>query len=391
MPCTIVAPPAGGEEGGPLPHPAATTAAAAMAARRIQRCAAVRLDTPLLPRPREAKRILLIDIMMKRQMPIIGHTLVGIVVAQQVEPRGSTRAHPPGQWTHVLWLPTIVALSYLPDVLTHLGVWLGVPSAQAAGHSMIVACVLGVAIGASWSRLAASSPLRTIALATGVLLLHDALDLLQDVERMPLWPLSMRQVGTDWLMFTDRLSGEAVAFGLPFAAYQLWRIATRRPLLGATTTTAAVRWTAGLFACGVLVTTVGVSYLRDIRGAQLRAAEAHWRSGELHEALAFIDAAERWPSSAGRGDLLRGQVYAVMGQDEQAEQAMLRAYRRNPDAFWPNAVLAEFHASRGSVSTRLERSAPYVEVLRTRFATHEALPSVMARIQQHIDAARQGR
>jgi len=324
-------------------------------------------------------------------MPIIGHTLVGIVVAQQVGPRGSTRAHPPGQWTHIFWLPAIVALSYLPDVLTHLGVWLGLPSAQAAGHSLIVACVLGVAIGASWSRLAATSPRRTIALTTSVLLLHDALDLLQDVERMPLWPLSMRQVGTDWLMFTDRLSGEAVAFGLPFAAYQFWRMATRRPLLGGTAATSAVRWSAGLFACGVLATTVGVSYLRDVRGAQLRDAEVHWRSGEFHEALALIDAAERWPSSAGRGDLLRGQVYARMGQDEQAERAMLRAYRRSPDAFWPNAVLAEFYASRGSVEARLERSAPYLEVLRTRFATHEALPSVMARIQQHIDADRQGR
>lgn len=318
-------------------------------------------------------------------MPVIGHTLVGIVVAQQFGPGATTRAREPGRWTRALWLPAIVGLSYLPDVLTQLGVWLEFPSAQAAGHSMPVACVVGAGLGGLWSRVAGTARLRTIALAAGVIVLHDTLDLFQDVERMPLWPFSMRQIGVDWLMFDDRLAGEAVAFGLPFAAYQIWRIATRRPLRGADPAPAVARWPTGLFMVCVLATTVGVVHLRETREAQMRGAEELLGDGRFEEALVSIDAAERWPSSAGRGDLLRGRVYVRMGDDVRAEEVLLRSYRNDPDAFWPAAMLAEFHASRGPAQTRRARSAPYVETLRARFAGHDAFPRVIERIERDLN------
>jgi hypothetical protein len=317
-------------------------------------------------------------------MPVIGHTLVGIVVAQQFSPDASTRAHESVWGARTFRLPTIVGLSYLPDVLTQLGIWLELPSAQAAGHSVPVACVLGAMLGALWSRLAGTSRRRTIALAAGVIVLHDALDLFQDVERMPLWPLSMRQVGLDWLMFTDRLTGEVVAFGLPFAAYQVWRIATRRPLLGADPAPAAARWTTGLFIGCVLATTVGVIHLRETRETQMGRAEDLLRAGRLTEALASIDAAERWPSSAGQGDLLRGRIYVRMGADTRAEEVFLRAYRNDPEAFWTAAALAEFYAARGSAETRRARSAPYVETLRERFGGHDGFLRVMERIERSL-------
>lgn len=317
-------------------------------------------------------------------MPVIGHTLVGIVVAQQFGPGTAASERERGRWTGALWLPAILALSYLPDVLTQFGVWLQLPSAQAAGHSLPVGCLLGVVLGALWSRLAATPLLRTVALATGVILLHDALDLFQDAERMPLWPFSIREVGVDWLMFDNRLAGEAVVFGLPFAVYQAWRVVTGRPILGAGSVPAVARWSAGLVVCGVLATTVGVIQLRQDRGAQMHRAEELLRAGRLDEALAAIDAGERWPASPGDGDLLRGRIYARMGDDVRAEEVFLRAYRNDPDEFWPTAVLANFYASRGPAEARRARSAPYVETLRARFAGHEAFPRVMGWVEQGL-------
>lgn len=314
-------------------------------------------------------------------MPVIGHTLVGIVIAQHFAI--DTAARPPAAWARALWLPAIVALSYVPDLLTQAGVWFDLSFAQAAGHSLPVACVLGAAMGIIWSRLTGTSRGRAIALAATVILLHDALDLLQDVERMPLWPFSMRQVGVDWLMWTDRLAGEAIAFGLPFAAYQAWRLATKRPWLGADPASGAAHGIAGVFICGVLVVTTGLVQLRETRDAQMRRGEDLLREGRFDAALASAAAAERWPATRGRADLLRGRIYLRMGEDDRAAEMFLRAHRRTP-GFWTTAALAEFHASHGPVETRRARAAPFIDALRARFAAHDRFPDVMDRIDRNL-------
>jgi membrane-bound metal-dependent hydrolase YbcI (DUF457 family) len=316
-------------------------------------------------------------------MPVIGHALVGVVVAQHVGPntpsqRGASTV------SHAMWVPAVVSLSYLPDVLTQCGVWLGFTWAQAAGHSIAAAIVIGVALGLFWSRATGAPFLRMAAVTTGVILLHDGLDLLQDAGRMPLWPFSSVEVGRDWLRFNHRVIGELLTFGVPFVAWLVWRKVTGRPTLGMQGEPAGARWAIAAYVGTVLLATLGVVHLREERETQMDGAEELLRAGRFTEALSALDAAEDWPSSPGQGDLLRGRVFARMGDGARAEDTLLRAYRKEPNAFWTNAVLAEFYASRGPANARRTRSAPYVARLRREFARHDAFPRVIARIDREL-------
>jgi tetratricopeptide (TPR) repeat protein len=185
-------------------------------------------------------------------------------------------------------------------------------------------------------------------------------------------------------MFDNRLTGELLTFGVPFVAWQVWRLASGRPAAPALDMPAAARWSAWMFVTGVLLVTLGVVHLREERETQMDRAEDLLREGQFQAALASLDAAERWPSSSGDGDLLRGRIYARMGDDGRAEELFLRAYREDPDDFWPVAVLAEFYAARGPADVRRARSAPYVDRLRRDFAGNEAYPRVIERIERNL-------
>jgi tetratricopeptide (TPR) repeat protein len=103
-------------------------------------------------------------------------------------------------------------------------------------------------------------------------------------------------------------------------------------------------------------------------------------------ALRAADDAERWPSDAGPGriDLVRGEAYEWLGEDQEAERCFLQAYRSDTDNFWAVADLAEHYASRGDVVTRRQRTSTYVMELRTRFAGHPALGQVLARVDRML-------
>jgi hypothetical protein len=69
-------------------------------------------------------------------MPVIGHTFAGILIAQEFEPAGPRNRRPLGPTARALWIPVIVGLSYWPDVVTQVALWMGYRSAQEAGHSI---------------------------------------------------------------------------------------------------------------------------------------------------------------------------------------------------------------------------------------------------------------
>lgn len=320
-------------------------------------------------------------------MPIIGHTLAGIAIAQQFESAGSDSSSARGPVARALWMPLIVAISYLPDVATQVALlWMGHAPAQAVGHSIPFGVPLGTLIGVAWA-VVAGGPARLLAMVSaGAIVLHDAMDLLQDSERMPFWPLSTRQMGVDWFAEPNRLWGEVLAFGVPFAIFEVWRATRRRPRASASPPRVhrGLVWAGRGLVLAVLLGALTVLSLREMRERQMDDARAMRRAGRFDEALALVERAERWPSFFGAGDITRGEAYDGLGDRARAEAAFLRAYRRKPDDFWPVAVLAWHYASHGTREERRQRSAPFVETLRRQFADDEALERVLAGIERSI-------
>jgi membrane-bound metal-dependent hydrolase YbcI (DUF457 family) len=318
-------------------------------------------------------------------MPVIGHTFAGILIAQEFEPAGPRNPRPIGPIARAFWIPTIVALSYVPDIVTQIGSWIGYRSAQPLGHSIPLGILAGVVAGLTWARMSGGSARLLIALAAGSIVLHDVLDILQDAKRMPFWPLSERRIGVDWLASSDRLWWELVVFGVPFALYEIWRFRTRRrlaPMAPAPTSRAV--WIGRGLVLAVALSAFTVLELRSERGRQMGRAEALVRARKFTEALTAIDAADRWPLSSVTADLLRGRSYEGLGDTSRAEAAFLRAYEREPDSFWTVASLAEFYASHGTSAERQQRSAPYVGQLQRKFPAHAALPRVLERIRRDV-------
>jgi len=320
-------------------------------------------------------------------MPIIGHTLAGIAIAQQFESAGPGSSFTRGPVAGPLWMPLIVAISYLPDVATQIALlWMGRETAQAIGHSIPFGLVAGALIGVAWA-VVVGGPARLLAtVAAGAIALHDAMDLLQDSERTPFWPLSARQIGVDWFAEPNRLWGEVLAFGVPFVIFEVWRARRRRagPAMPRPQVHQGLVWAGRGLILTVLLAALTVLSLREFRQRQLDQAIALRRAGRFDEALAQVERAERWPSSFGAGDITRGEAYDGLGDRGQAEEAFLRAYYRNPDDFWPVAVLAQHYAAHGTREERRKRSAPLVAILQRQFADDEALGRVLEAIERSI-------
>lgn len=325
-------------------------------------------------------------------MPVIGHTFAGILIAQAFEPAGRRNPRPVGPVARALWIPALVGLSYLPDVVTQIVLWLGYRSAQAVGHSLPLGITAGAAIGFVWARMSGGSTRVLVALAVGSIVFHDLLDLLQDAQRMPFWPLSSRQMGVEWAAISspDRLLGELLVFGIPFLLYEAWHLPRhrhRQPAPAAPAAHSRIVWIGRGLVVAVLLSAFAVLQLRRVREQELDHAEQLVRARQFAEALAAIDRADRWPSRSAMPDVVRGRAYRGLGDPARAEASFKRAYERDPDDFWTVASLAEYYASRGTAAEREQRSAPYVEELERRFSRDAALPRVLDAIRRSVEGS----
>jgi hypothetical protein len=324
-------------------------------------------------------------------MPVIGHTFAGILIAQEFEPAGPRNPRPLGPLARAFWIPAIVGLSYLPDVVTQIALWMGDRSAQSMGHSIPLGIVAGAIVGVVWARMTGGSTRVLTALAVGSIVLHDVLDLLQDGQRMPFWPLSDLRVGVGWLASSDRLWWELLVFGLPFAIYETWRVSLRRrgaPIAMAPSPATRAVWIGRVLVLAVLLSAFTVLELRRVRGRELDRAESLVRARKYADALAAIDRADRWPLSTVTTDLLRGRAYLGLGDTARAETSFLRAYEREPENFWTVASVAELYASHGRRVERVQKSAPYVDELQRRFSGNASLPRVLERIRREVSRGR---
>jgi membrane-bound metal-dependent hydrolase YbcI (DUF457 family) len=323
-------------------------------------------------------------------MPVIGHAFVGIITAHGFEPGGPRNTRVLGSLARTFWTPTLVALAYFPDIVTQLGLALGLGYARLAGHSMPIGVLAGIVLGFCWSRISGGSLRLLIGLSIGSILLHDVLDLLHASDRVPLWPIRTNLMGAGWRALPNRLVSEIILYGTPCAAYEAWRFYAR-PSHAGRASSQSLKWVARVLVIALVIAAVFVQSARGYRRRQLNTAERLLRRGEYSLALEAAEAADGWPVAAapGRIDLLRGEAYEGLGDLARAEASYLRADRSDPENFWAVADLAEYYAAHASSSAEGRRqTSVYVEELRRRFSHNKALPRVLDRVERSMSRAR---
>jgi len=335
-------------------------------------------------------------------MPVLGHAFVGLAIGVSTRRSGREQSAPPGigaAWA--LWLPAVVTLAYLPDIVAQLGVIAGWSDGRLLGHSVLFAVAVSPAIAVVLMWLARVSVIRAFVTALVSLLVHDVLDLAQATDRAPWWPLSDRHVGVELGLIPTDLLREAAVFGglmLAFLALRhaahLWagqsavnpRISGEGPV--------RLVWLGRAFIVAVVSAAVVTHSLRDARDSQLEAGRALVERGAYQAALEVLAGAEPWPSTTkpGRIDYVRAEAYAGMGDRPRAEAYYLRSYLADPTYFWAVADLALFYASSAEpVGQRRRLVAPYLNRLRSEFAGHPDLPEILARVERKLAAVQSRR
>jgi len=331
-------------------------------------------------------------------MPVLGHVFVGLAIGVSTKPSARGRSEPGIGPASALWLPAVVALAYLPDIVAQLGLIAGWSDSRLLGHSVMFAVAVSPAIAAVLMRLARVSFPRAFVTALLSLLVHDVLDLGQATDRAPWWPLSDRPIGVELGLIPTGLLPEASVFGGLLVAFLALRHLAHRwvgrraldpPVSDADP--AWIVWLGRAFIVAVVVVALVTHSLRDAREAQLETARDLVEQRQYQAGLEALERAEPWPSTTkpGRIDYVRAEAYAGMGDRQRAETYYLRAYRADRTYFWAVADLALFYASSDQpVAERRRLAAPYLSRLRTEFAGHSALPQILERVERRLTAPR---
>jgi membrane-bound metal-dependent hydrolase YbcI (DUF457 family) len=311
-------------------------------------------------------------------VPVIGHALAGLALAELSRPVTSSRGH-----VRDGMIP-VVLLSYAPDIAAQAALGVDPRIATAATHSLLFAALCSLVVTPLLVRTLSLSASRALATAFTAVVLHDLMDVLQSPGRMPLWPAPWSIDIGRWI--PTSLRGE-VLFCLPFLVVALAVSMRRAPLR----IRRPPNWRSVAAVAAIVLAAATISELRDRRERDLVRARTLAESGEFAAALALCDAADRWPSlaSPGRVDYVRAMAWWGVGDRANAEQAYLRSYRADPSYIWAVADLAAFYASEDApVEERRRRAEPWIAELRVRFKNHPALPQLLERVERKLNAGR---
>lgn len=316
-------------------------------------------------------------------MPVLGHAFVGIATAMYTKPATGRSVG------LSFWMPTVIGLAYLPDIVHQVGLLFGVAGLRAVSHSVLFAVVVSVPAAVGLAKLASTSVKRAFLVSVISILIHDGLDFLQATDRQPWWPLSTKGIGFDLEIIPVNSLRETVLFGLAFCiffvCYRL--IAKRRD--GSVHSGGNV-WVARVLSVSLVLAASLTHYQRSVREGNLEQAWTMIKGKDFGAALAVLDQAERWPSTAkpGRLEYARAEAYLKKGDRSQAEANYLRSIAADASYFWAVADLAVFYASStGLPAERRLRAGPYMRRLQDEFADHDSQPRVLAKLERKLSEA----
>src|SRR5437660_5333506 len=106
-------------------------------------------------------------------MPVLGHAVVGLAIGMATRPPARADSHRPGgEVASALWLPAVVVLAYLPDIITQVGVFAGWSDAPLLGHSILFAAPASAATAAPLSPVVSGSFHRAFIISLAPLVIH---------------------------------------------------------------------------------------------------------------------------------------------------------------------------------------------------------------------------
>jgi len=324
-------------------------------------------------------------------MPVIGHAFAGLAVARVVSP--SRQSGMP----LLFWIPFVVALTYLPDVIAMMGTVMGLDTLRVPAHSILVAIGLSIPLGIVLSLMGRLRVGTGFLFTLLMLLLHDLLDFLQGTDRQLFWPFSDRPLLDRFLIHGVVPVGayrEAVLFGGLFILFLLLWWFRSKPIPpgdwrrhGHPRRSGVLVFLGYMLTIAVLTLAAGTHYVRSLRASQLERAEKLIGKQKYGVALQWIDQSCQYPSTpfAGIPDYLRGLAFQGIGEREEAEFYYLRSYRLDPWFFRCVAQLALFYAdSEGTPAERSKKVAPYLSRLNNEFSYHPSLPLVVSEVEQKL-------
>ncbi len=325
-------------------------------------------------------------------MPLIGHAVVGLITGIVTSPP-QTAKQKEGSWRSQLWLPALLVLAYVPDILGYILQAVGWQNAKLIGHSIFCALFYALPSAFLLQWLAGQRTFRsTYCLSWLTIVLHDVLDILQSTDRQPFWPLTQTVIGFDINLIPSKPLHEAILFGGLLFCFFVWRSRMSQFVLFAPfqkreRAPVAREWLTKILILLIISAALLTHQLRGMSEKKMHEARRLLSQRKYEALLTSLDKIEnRWPPMAkpGRIDYMRGIALWESKDLTKAEYFLLRSYKADPMYFWCVADLALYYAV--TVTEQDEKKnlmAPFLQQLKDTFADHPAYNRYIKKIQNN--------
>lgn len=324
-------------------------------------------------------------------MPLLGHAFTGMATACIVSTSSKTNTSKSDNYFSPFLSSTLIALAYLPDIVSQVLLLLNWHNGRTFGHSLLFAVIAAIPAGILLCRQTPFTLKQSVALGFSSILLHDILDILQSTDRQPFWPFSTATVGTDFSYIPTNPTKEALIFASIYClilGYYFLRH-KRVPLPPQTSkpySTTQV-WIGRLLIFSIVLSAVATHHLRSQRLREFQQTRPYLKQHKYKELFQTLDTVDKWPkiTHAGRTDYFRGEAYLQQHKLDLAETYFLKSYAQDNNFFWCVANLALTYAlSDRTQEKRVTLSAPYLFQLQTQFSRHREYPNYMRKIQHNL-------
>ena len=317
-------------------------------------------------------------------MPLFGHAFVGMGAALYTKPRARD------SFGAAMWIPILIFLNYLPDIVAQISFLLGLRGTEIVWHSLVAGVLFSLIISPGLMVIARLSFRRAFFVSLFSILVHDLLDLLQTPGRLFLWPVSTWRPSPEYTIAPLSPTDEIIIFGCFFIASLIIYLVcfykhNSNPRPVKTTQQQCIVWLARILIIIILMSAGATQYLKKIRTEKFNQAKAVLETTKDYTlGLDLIEDAGRWPYGASFAwiDYFKARTYWGLGDRKQAELSYKKSLDEDPWNIWSLGDLALLYASSDEhPAERRQRIAPYVKRLLENFSGDPILQGYLNKIE----------